>query len=335
MIEINKYSVIKLIIFVGLFAVACSQPEPTIYFTSDRDDNLDIYSVGIDTKEQRNLTQSGSDEFGPLLSPDGRLVAFLSENQGNIHVEVIESDANINESTRYKVASAEGIQSHRWSPDSKRIAYVSVNRQVGNVYVTDVDDNKTMFLTGLEADEVGSWSRNGKSIVFAVHAGPKQGIYIRNPDGVNEFRLTEYPDFSPVWSPNGRNIAFISTRDDSPEIYMMDAEGKDLQRLTNNTVIESSISWSPDGQRILFVSGLGNESEIYTVRTDKSSEGRIPVRLTYNEVMEDQPVWSPGGDKIAFVSYLDGDAEIFFMSHDGKDQVRLTDNEFEDTDPTW
>ena len=58
-------------------------------------------------------------------------------------------------------------------------------------------------------------------------------------------------------------------------------------------------------------------------------------RLTHNVVRDDQPVWSPSGNSIAFVSYLDGDAEIFVMEADGGGQQRLTNNEAEDTGPSW
>ena len=51
--------------------------------------------------------------------------------------------------------------------------------------------------------------------------------------------------------------------------------------------------------------------------------------------LDDQPVWSQDGDRIAFVSYLDGDGEIFTMNTKGEDQVRITNNSSEDTNPTW
>jgi len=52
-------------------------------------------------------------------------------------------------------------------------------------------------------------------------------------------------------------------------------------------------------------------------------------------VRDEQPVWSPNGKKIAFVSYLDGDADIFVMDADGQNQQRLTNNQFQDTQPSW
>ena len=59
------------------------------------------------------------------------------------------------------------------------------------------------------------------------------------------------------------------------------------------------------------------------------------TRLTHNEVRDEQPTWSPNGKRIAFVSHLDGDAEIFVMESDGQDQQRLTNNRFQDTQPSW
>ena len=59
------------------------------------------------------------------------------------------------------------------------------------------------------------------------------------------------------------------------------------------------------------------------------------TRLTYNTVVDNQPTWSPSGQSIAFVSYLDGDADIYVMDADGSNQRRLTQNDTDDTSPSW
>ena len=43
-----------------------------------------------------------------------------------------------------------------------------------------------MLLSKVAADEVGGWSPEGNFIVFSVRDGAEQGLYVRNPDGVNE-----------------------------------------------------------------------------------------------------------------------------------------------------
>ena len=311
-----------------LLASACSGSGDLIYFTSDRDGNLDIYSVDVGEGEETNLTNTGDiDETSPMVSPDGESVAFVSTSGGNVAVEVMRSDG----SDRTLVSPQSGVHDGpRWSPDSDRIAYV--DRQAGpSIFVVAADGTDPAKLTTLPGDDLGDWSDDGQSVAFAVVGGPEPGIYIRNPDGVNEVRLTDKPDYSPVWAPRFRRLAFLSTRDDNPEIYLVDTDGSNIVRLTRTGGAEYDISWSPDGRKLLFVSERHGNPEIYVQDPDESE----PTRLTRNSTRDIQPVWSPDGERIAFVSYLYGNAEIFVMDADGGNQVRVTNNPAEDTSPAW
>ena len=311
-----------------VLAVACGSSPSPIVFNSDRDGNLEIYSIGSDGEDLINLTNSPQDELSPLVSPDRQLVSYLSASTGASAVEFMPIDG----SERKRITPREGIhRSQRWSPTSDRIAYVMERSENPLVYVATTNGKEPELLTLKAGDAVGDWSNDGDSVAFVVLSGDGQGIYIRNPDGVNEFRVTDTPDFDPAWSPDSGTIAFLSTRDGNAEIYVMDADGNNQRRITDSNEREYAISWSPDGKRILFVSERDGNAEIYVTDPD----GEEQTRLTFNNSRDDQPVWSPDGKMIVFVSYLDGDAEIFVMNADGKDQVRLTNNEAQDTNPSW
>jgi TolB protein len=299
-----------------------------VIFASDRDGNLEIYSVDVGGKGERNLTVSSMDEFSPVVSPDRQRVGFLSGSGDNIALEVMLAEG----AGRQKLAGEKGKhRSHRWSPDSSRIAYVLEDGGEMSIHVTNVDEGQPMLLTAIHGDEVGSWSPNGRWVAFAVTTGAQIGIHTRNPDGVNEFRLTDTPDFSPMWSPDSERIAFLSKRDGASQIFVMKADGSEQRKLTEGDAPKYHISWSPNGKVLLFVSERDGNPEIHVVDVDEGNE----VRLTHNDARDEQPVWSPDGRKIAFVSYLDGDAEIFLMDADGSNQVRLTSNDYLDTSPSW
>ena len=320
-------ALLTLVALTGAALIGCGSDRPPIVFTSDRDGNLEIYSVRPGGGEQTNLTNSGDDQSAPRVSPDGRLIAFLSGSGTKVGLEVMEMDGT----ERVQVTLGKGMhRSQRWSPESDRLAYI-VNEDGPVLYVGDADGSERVLLTSIPGDEVGDWSSDGNLVAFAVHGGAAQGIYTRNPDGVNEILITETPDYSPIWSPDSRRIAFLSTRDGNPDIYVMEADGSQQRRLTGTEAAEYDISWSPDGRRILFVSEEKGNADIWMVKPDGSKQ----VRLTENNASDVRPVWSRDGKKITFVSYLDGDAEIFVMDADGSNQVRLTNNDAEDTDPSW
>lgn len=299
-----------------------------IFFTSDRDGNLELYSVDLNGERQINLTKTPEDETSPVLSSDGRKIAYLVGTETSSAIEVIRAN---DESKTRLTGNTPPRRSQRWSPESDRIAFIKDGDEGPELLVINVDGSEELLLTFIPGDEISDWSQDGNLIAFSVHSGEAQGIYVRNPDGVNEIRLTETPDYNPVFSPDSKRIAFLSTRDGNPEIYVMDVDGSDQTRITATDADEYNVSWSRNGKRLLFVSERDGNPEIYV--TDIKGEDQ--TRLTQNAIRDDQPTWSPDSKRIAFVSYLDGDGEIIVMDADGKNQTRLTNNDAQDTNPLW
>jgi len=90
------------------------------------------------------------------------------------------------------------------------------------------------------------------TIAFASDRDGNYEIYVMNPDGSGQKRLTNNSaaDFAPSWSPDGKRIAFTSDRDGNGEIYLMNADGTGVRRLTNSPANDGGPSWSPDGHGI-------------------------------------------------------------------------------------
>ena len=325
---LSTCTVLFLLLGAPLLVLGCSSDASPIVFNSDLDGNMDIYSIGADGAGLTNLTNSPQDESSPMVSPNGKLISFLSESNGASTMELMPIDG----SDRQRITPHEGTyHSQRWSPTSDRLAYAFEQADRSLVYVATTNGEEPELLSRKTGNEVGGWSWSGDQVTFVVDQGDGQGIYIRNADGVNEHRVTDTPDYSPVWSPDDHTIAFLSTRDGNAELYVIDATGSNQRRITETDADEYHISWSPNGKLILFVSERDGNAEVYV--TD--SDGEEQTRLTFSTDPDEQPTWSPNGKRIAFVSYVDGDAEIIVMKSDGSNQVRLTNNEADDTGPSW
>lgn len=324
-----------------IVTMGCNSDPSVIVFTSDRDGSQDIYSLILNEGNMPvNLTATTGREYDPVLSQDRKFISFLSEINGNVTVYVMGIDGSGAEAVTQGMSK---YSSQRWSPSNDRIVYVQGEGAKSKIYVTWREQEKTALLTSIEGVDVGDWSSDGEYVAFTVLGGEDQGIWIRNPDGVNLRKLgnaTSTPDHSPIFSPDSKYIAFISERDGNSDIYITETVdeggGKFFgreRRLTQSDAEERELSWSPNSEWIAFTSGIHEQSEIYKVRIKKN--GGRPIQLTFNSVRDKDPAWSPNGDSIAFVSDLDGDSEIFIMSSDGKNQNRLTNNDAADTSPTW
>jgi len=179
-------------------------------------------------------------------------------------------------------------------------------------------------------------------IAFASDRDGNFEIYVMNPDGSGQIRLTNDPaeDVQPAWSPDGTRIAFVSNRAGTNDIFIMDADGTNVARLINNPANERSPVWHPSGLNIAFVSDQNGNDEIYT-SIIPSSTSNFDLPLSPGRTLSDHPAddidpaYSPDGSKIAFASNRDGNYEIYVASPAGTDQTRLTNAPDDDTHPVW
>ena len=175
-------------------------------------------------------------------------------------------------------------------------------------------------------------------IAFASFRDAKSGIYLMNPDGSSQTRISNLAvgDTSPAISPDGTKIAFVSggAQFGEIEIFVMNSDGTNRTQLTSGpTSPNVEPAWSPDGTKIAFRSGRDGNPEIYTMNADGSNQ----TRLTNNPSGDTEPAWSPDGSKIAFVSSRDSNDDIFVMNADGSNVTKLTNNQSggEELSPAW
>ena len=287
-------------------------------------------------------------------------IAFTSGREGNAEIYVMDADGgnpqNLTNNPHVDVIPA-------WSPDGKRIAFMSDRDGHVNIhdfpnyeiYVMDADGGNQLNLTNdPDDDRHPSWSPDGKRIVFTSDRDAGRDnphnieIYVMDADGENLQRLTNNltEDEYPSWSPDGKRIAFSARRDGhfenefgiTYEIYVMDADGENEQRLTENRNNDWNSSWSPDGKRIAFMSDRKGDVvnwDIYVMDAD----GGNPQNLTENRVYDSSPSWSPDGERIVFSSNRDRDrirnSDIYVMDTDGGNLQNITNDPDSDGSPAW
>jgi TolB protein len=219
----------------------------TILFASNRDDaaNFEIYRVAGDGAALRRLTfDPKHNDMGPVMSPDGRFVAWEREN-----------------------TSASG------GVDAVEIWIMNTDGTEPRVLVANGSFNRSP-----------TWLDNGGAIAWASFVSGNWEIYRVPLSGGEPVNLSRspYADQHPRASPDGTTLAFDTNRDFDFEIYLMDADGTHQRNLTQSVTTDDRFpSWTPDGRQIVWSRGLAT-SDIYAVESDGSGP-RAVIATPYSE----------------------------------------------------
>ncbi len=178
----------------------------------------EIFNLPAEKGVTFNLTQSpGVHERDVQWSPDGKLIAYLSDKSGEFEIYVQNSDRTT-PPRQVTTGSETYIFDFSWSPDSKKILY---NDRMPNLQYVDIETGK---LTLVETGKYGipnsyDWSPDSRWIAWD-HTLKNEFSIIRllNLETGQKFDITDswYNSQEPVFSKDGKYLFFVSGRDFNP-----------------------------------------------------------------------------------------------------------------------
>jgi len=164
----------------------------------------EIFTVDIDGKNLRRLTNHKAIDLSPAWSPDGSRLAFVSDRTGSPQVYVMNADG-----TGQRRLTFEGSYntSPDWSPDGRWIAYETRVGGQFDIWLIDPDGRTNVpVVTNPRSDEAPSWAPDSRKIAFHSQRRGKSDVYAVDLDGENLRRLTEAAgdNTHPCWGPYPR-----------------------------------------------------------------------------------------------------------------------------------
>ncbi len=182
----------------------------TVVFLSYYNDDPMVWTLDLDTGEQRRLGQFGGMTFAPRFSPDGSKIALSLVKNGISHI--YEYDIAV-KSLRQLTFGNSLNTSPAYSPDGTKMAFNSDRSGRQQIHVMDLDTLEETRLTyGVGKYATPAWSPDGQFIAFTKMADDTFYIGIMDPRGRNEKILAGgwYME-APSWAPGSRRLVYYET----------------------------------------------------------------------------------------------------------------------------
>lgn len=275
------------------------------------ENDYQIYVMNADGTDLQMVSTGKGATTCAFFSPDGKKLLF-----GSNHLDprpVAPPDGV------KQAAEKAGVRNYQWSfyPGMDIFEY------------TFADKTLRPLITAPGYDAEGSYSPDGKLIVFTSMRDNDQEIYICDANGKNPRRITNVKgyDGGPFFSPDGQRIVYRSDRkgEGNLQIFTNNLEGTAEKQLTDNEVLNWCPYWHPSGRWLIFTradhKGAGRPNyDLYLLRDD----GSQTLRVTADPEFDGLPVFSADGKRVMWTSKRGGltGSQIFIadfvgLSRDG------------------
>ncbi len=221
----------------------------------------DLWLVARDGGEARLLTSGSGTKTDPVFSPDGSMIAFTGDYDGNVDVYVMPSSGGVPKRLTYHPAVDEVVG---WAPDGKSVLFRSTRNsysRFNRLFTVSLNGGLPHELP-LPTAEFGAFSADGKHIAYVpvdnnrrlsaigwkrYRGGKASRVWIAN---LTDLDLEQLPrdasnDGNPMWV--GNKIYFLSDRNGPFSLFAYDLKSKKVeQAMPGNGIDIKSASAGPD-----------------------------------------------------------------------------------------
>lgn len=281
----------------------------------------DIYIVAANGGTARRLTSNIGYEMFPKISPDGKMIAFTGQYDGNTEVYVIPAEGGEPKRITFTPTLGRDDIGDRmgpnnivmdWTPDGKKILYrtrsYTFNDFTGQLMTVSVEGGLSEKAP-LKNGGFATYSPDGKKLAYnyifrefrtwkRYEGGMADDIRIFDFDTKKSEKITDNvnQDIIPMWSADGKKIYYISDRDDHMNLYTFDVSARTTEQLTK--YIDYDIKFPSIGNNSIVYENGG-----YIYKFDLASKKAEKISISINnDFSYSRPEWKDLSKSIRSIS---------------------------------
>ena len=258
-----------------------------------------IYTMDLSTGKYRRVSPGVGRTTCSYFSPDGKKTIYASSH--------LDPDAKVHQAEEYARREEDKRtgkrRNYQWDFDPYMDIFEANPDGTGLKRLTDA--------SGYDAE--GSYSPDGKQIVFCSNRDGNLELYVMDADGKNVRQLTHAPkcyNGGPFFSPDGKRVIFRSDRKkkDYLQLYVINTDGTGERALTDTNGVNWGPYWYTDGKHIVYAAAdhsnpaVRPNYDLWWMNVDTGKK----LRLTFAPGADVLPVFSPDGSKLMWTSTRDG-----------------------------
>lgn len=232
------------------------------------------------------------------------------------------------------VRSKEPLLSPSWSPDGRKLAYVSFERGNSSIYLQELASGQREVLAAFKGiNGAPAFSPDGRRLALTLSRSGNPEIYLMDLASRELTQVTRHwaIDTEPAWSADGRTLYFTSDRGGKPQIYQVPAAGGEASRLSFQG--EYNARATVAGDKLAMAQGAGNVYRIVLFDRSFGGAGRWSTLSPGN--LDESPSFAPNGSMVIYAAREGNRGVLYAVSADARVRQRLVLADGDVREPAW